>query len=157
MDQLSDTKIIFKGTKCFWNTKNSLEIVIVEHKTLGVVEVITYDHTIKTESERLYLKTSDLAGEIKSDELVLRMNILLKHGKKGRHIVQEEVEKAKGQYIFNHMFIAEYLPETKFMRIEIRSRYPEERQNDRKSEHLVLECHRPEKLIPYPTSFGQQM
>lgn len=156
MESLSNVKVIFKGTKSFWKTKSFLDIVMVEHQSFGVVEIITYDPCMETEGERLYLKTSDLVVEIKSDELINKITPLLKLGKEGQLHIVDSIQKAKSSYLFNHLSIAEYLPESKLLKVEMKSRFPEEITGSYKKEYSLLKCSRPVSLVPYAVSFNHK-
>lgn len=156
MDFLSDLKVIFKGTKSFWKTKSSLEVVIVEHRSLDVVEVITYDPCMEIEGDRIYLRISDLVVEMKSDELSSKVAPLLKLGKEGQLLVVDVIQKAKANYIMNHMFISEYLPVSKSLKIEIKSRFPEEETVNYRKEYPLLNCPRPVSLVPYAVAFNHK-
>ena len=156
MESLSDIKVIFKGTKSFWKTKSFLDIVMVEHKSLGVVEIITYDPCMETEGERLYLRTSDLVTEIKSDELINQITPFLKLGKEGQLLVVDSILKAKSNYLFNHLFISKYMPESELLKVEIKSRFPEEETINYRKEYPLLNCPRPVSLVPYAVAFNHK-
>ena len=143
-----DAKIIFRGSKTFWKTKSSLKIVMVEHQCLGIIEIISYDPCVEFESKRLYLRTSDLVAELPTNHLVTKLKQASSFDKTSRLRVQEEIQQAKVMYLFNHMFIAEYLPESNI--------FPEEREEGYVGDEIVLECRRPTQLIPYATSFEHE-
>lgn len=57
-------RIIFAGPKCFWKTKHTLDILLVEHPFYRIVELIAYDPAADVEPPRLYIDNKMLCAMI---------------------------------------------------------------------------------------------
>ena len=135
--------VIFQGPKSFWKTKNTIEIIFVEHESFDVIEIIAYEQIFSKEAPRLFVNNSILISKLDSNGVPGGA-----HSSAGRS--EEDVLKLKIAYLFNRIFISEYLPETKVFTIEIRSNF-----RDRDDElNGGVTCSKPNKLALFLSPFG---
>ena len=96
--------LLFRGTKTFWKTKSSLDLAFVEYSEQGVYEIIAYDPVMSMHAPRLYI---DMYG----------VNALVNHDHSSDSCL---LDGTVTTFLFNNLFIVEYLPESKSIQIDIR-------------------------------------
>jgi hypothetical protein len=70
MDSNSAPIILYQGNKCFWRTRNTLNLFIIHHCLHQTIEVIAIHEKSKQESvERLYLNSLRLINSLDSNEI----------------------------------------------------------------------------------------
>lgn len=156
--------VAYDGSKCFWKTKNTVDIMIVEHDECSTIEVIAFEPTFNKESPRVYLNKNIVVAKIDPGFVDEK----LRHAKEmclRRHdvpdvlkLLSEINQKARVDYILNRLFITEFVPETKTMTIGIQFNF---RDRDEEQESSVcldkMIAARPADLVPYATPHYQSL
>ena len=102
--------ILFRGTKTFWKTKSSINMVILEYPEHNIYEIIAYDPIMKQHAPRLYVNSLTVK------------NIICDN--RNEATVEEGVVTT---FLFNHLTIVEYLPESRSFTIDICAIFQHER------------------------------
>lgn len=151
MSQLDRAEVLFQGSKCFWKTRNTIEIVLVEHNNFDVIEIVTYEPAFAKEAERIYLKNSLIASKLNPEDIREKIRkekemVLRRHEVPNSQALNEDtLKKCKSQFIVNRLFIADYFPISKLIRVEFRLNF---HSSDASSQEGVV-CERPVQLQPY--------
>ena len=118
-------EILFQGAKCFWRTRNTVDIMLIIHHEFNVTEIITYEPSFDKEAPRIYLDNNILNGKIDQVDVEEKVR-LAKEPILRRHAVpnveklrKEIINNAKTDYILNRLFISEFSPEKRTIRVEI--------------------------------------
>ena len=122
-------RLLFRGTKTFWKTKSSLEIVILEFSEHDIFEIIAFDPVLQKHAPRVHV-----------DATIVR-SIL------NNKMIDTSVLTT---FLFNHIILTEYLPVSKLIKIDFQVVLQSE-----KSFHdcnFVIE--RPKDLPFHPSPFG---
>jgi hypothetical protein len=134
-------RILFKGLKSFWKTKNSVEVAIVEHS-----EVIVVDTLGRFEAARLFLDAISLRSVVEANEESAKLKCNAEGG------AEADAESAYDQkickFICNHLFITNYLPVSKILEVEVRPTYENQ-------EHNELVVQKPADLRPCVSPFNK--
>ena len=93
--------LIFRGIKTFWATKNAIDVAMVEHAPYGVIELIASELTIGLDAPRIYISTNVL-------QQLLRLS---------------DNPNNASMFLFNHLYLAKYLPVSRVMEVEVRSAF----------------------------------
>lgn len=72
-------KQIFEGSKFFWRTRNTVDVLIVEHKAFDVFEVITYEPTVDKEGSRIYLTGWVVRAEVDHHEINNKLSFAMRN------------------------------------------------------------------------------
>lgn len=156
--------VVFDGSKCFWRTKNTVDLLFVEHEEHNVVEIIAYEPTFCKESPRIYLDKSVLILKIDSNFVDQRLRFAKEQCLR-RHQVPDVLNllheinlKARVDYILNRLFITELIPETKTMTLGFQFNF---RDRDEEQECSVsldkMIIARPPGLVPHVSPHQQPM
>jgi hypothetical protein len=128
-------KVLFEGTKTFWKTKNSVNLTIVEHHGHDVIEAIAYEPTLHVEAPRLYLEIGRIIPFLEREL---------------EQLVEDEAALASAisSFVFNRLRIAEYLPISRVLEVEVQRGFGGREQG---VEFQVV-VDRPTDLVPYSVS-----
>lgn len=141
---------IFQGVKFFWRTRNSLDIIIIEHKSFNVTELIAYEPTIDREAPRLYLNTALLRTKI--DHTAVDAQVSFAKRNNVSH-TEEWIEgiynKAKADYLLNRLFITEFSSENKVIKVEVQISSIAAESDADAEDKVPLMCERPTELRPF--------
>ena len=122
-------RLLFRGTKTFWKTKSSLEIVILEFSEHDIFEIIAFDPVLQKHAPRVHV-----------DATIVR-SIL------NNKMIDTSVLTT---FLFNHIMLTEYLPVSKLIKIDF--------QVVLQSEKSLHDCNfvieRPKDLPFHPSPFG---
>lgn len=144
---------IFQGVKFFWRTRNSLDIIIVEHKSFNVTELIAYEPTIDREAPRVYLNTAVLFTKI--DHAAVDAQVSFAKRNNVPH-TEEWIEgiynKAKADYLLNRLFITDFSSDDKLIKVEIQISSIEVEADAEAVDKTSLLCARPTELRPFHSS-----
>ena len=69
MPNVEKISIVFKGSKFFWRTRNSIDVTIVQHDKANIIEIIAYEPSIDVEAERIYLNSTLLNDRLDHVEI----------------------------------------------------------------------------------------
>ena len=139
------SRLLFRGYKTFWKTKSSINIVIIEHSNQDIYEIIAYDPVLGQHAPRLHI-----------DAYTVRMIMTNSTNNSCRNECGDEgmvVDGAVVKFLFNNIVIVEYLPMTKFIKIDVQVVFNSERSwNDYE---FVVD--RPCNLLYYPSPFDTEL
>lgn len=104
-------RVLYEGSKCFWRTRNTLDVTIVEHEDFAVVEVLAYDPGLDAEAPRLYLDDINLRSKV--DATFIDRFVRLEKEKAMRKKItpdsrayhQKAVDQARVDYILDRLFV----------------------------------------------------
>lgn len=130
--------VLFRGTKTFWKTKNSIEIVLLEHNDHYALEIAAFEPVLAIEAPRIYLNLL----------LVYPLLNLSHTSSKG----SQEAMSAISTFVFNRLYISKYLPTSKVFEVVVRREFESIEQKGKFE--LMMDC--PVNLIPYPSPFKTQ-
>ena len=132
--------IIYVGRKCFWGTKNTVDVTIVEHTSADVTEVICYDSAIDTESPRIYLSSAILSVKVDRNDIAEKLNF-----------VNDVVHRATADFILNRLVITSYSLDLKEFVVKLRLYFCDHNlDTDYDCEEDILVCEKPHGLRCYP-------
>lgn len=136
-------KVLFRGTKTFWKTKNSIEIAVIDHCDFDIFEVVAFEPALQVEAPRLYVDAQVLRH-------ILNLDNPGSAAQKGQSSNSADGFDPLGTFVFNHLFITTLLPSSKKFVVEVRRGYlPNGEEGD---EGLVVS--RPAQLVPCTSPFG---
>ena len=69
MEAASAAQMIFQGVKFFWRTRNTIDIMLAEHRALNVTEIVTYDPTLDREAARLYVDSKVVFAQLNHQDI----------------------------------------------------------------------------------------
>ena len=108
--------VIYQGVKCYWGTRNAIDVTIVEHHAkFNVVEVIAYEPVFDYEAPRIYLDTTILCSKINHDEIHAKLSV----ANGCTETLAALVNKSKALYILSRLIISEVNQATKTLKIAI--------------------------------------
>jgi hypothetical protein len=108
---MEEPRVLYEGSKCFWKSRCTLDVIIVTHPEHKVVEVVAYEPTFDAEAPRIYL--DDKVLRTKVDPAIVDKSLRTEKEKALRRheapnmalIIQNAEEKARIEYILNRLFI----------------------------------------------------
>lgn len=127
--------VVFQGVKFFWRTRNTIDIMVVEHADLHITEIVAYDPAIDREAPRIYVDSDILLAKLDHGDIVAQLGF----GQRNGVLITEETltNKAKFDFIVSRLLISEYAVNTKTIMMTFQPG----------NEGLC--CSKPEALIPY--------
>lgn len=149
-------EVIFQGSKCYWRTRNTVDIMLVLHNEFNVIEVITYEPTIDKEAPRIYLDNSILNTKIDQEEaqekLRVAKELILRRREvpNAEKLLKEIINNAKTDYILNRLFIAEFAPEKRTIKVEIQFNFRDfDDAHEGGTDISLITCNKPADLQRY--------
>lgn len=100
--------LLWSGVKTFWKTKNYLEIGIFQFVEHSVYEIIAYDPVIQQHTNRLYIDAIEICSILNCIEL----------SKYGTSRAVKNINELLITFIFNHIILTDYLPQSKLIQID---------------------------------------
>lgn len=94
------TRTIYSGKKSFCKSTISINILLIQHCPIQVMEVIAYDPILKCEAPHLFLNENVLLWQLDSDLIA------------SSRADMQELERAKVEYILDQIVVASYLPDS---------------------------------------------
>lgn len=133
------TTLIYQGAKFYWDTMNTLDVLLVEHENVYTTEVVIYDPALNREAPRLYLDSNLLYCQLNHDDIAQQVAI----GSRNNINLDEDtlLNKAKFDFVLNHLVISEYDVESRHIRVKLHS--------DDSGKHHNLFCPKPYSLLPF--------
>lgn len=109
-----ETKVIYQGVKFYWRTRNSVDVIIVEHGQLNTTELVLFDPALGREAPRIYLSSPVLLTKLDHDNIELQLSF----AKRNSVPITEKfldgiMNKAKSDFILSHLVITDYSAELK--------------------------------------------
>lgn len=144
-------EVLKQGTKKFWKTKTSIEVLLVEHKELDILEIVCFDPITSQEAPRIYLLYSKLLPLISEEEIQYRLFELQEPILQRRGVIDNEAllkivwNDAVYDYIDERLELHKKLAGSKAFHVNLRKPLPEEGPqtiND-------LMCSAPPSLVPH--------
>lgn len=62
-------EVIYEGSKFFWRTRNTVDIVVVLHAELQILEIVAYEPNLDVEAPRIYLNRNILDSMLDQNEI----------------------------------------------------------------------------------------
>ena len=128
-------RLLFRGTKTFWKTKSSIYLIIVEYAEYEIYVIIACDPVLRIHAPRLYINSRIIQS-------------ILNHST-SNSIPVGVVDGAVTTFLFNHLVITEYLPESKSIKLDIRPIFLQ----DKCADGCMMITTRPAGLPRYPSPF----
>jgi hypothetical protein len=102
----TSVEITFDGTKFYWKTRNTVDVVIAHHIAHKVFEVIVYEPTLDREAPRLYLNEEILMPKIDHNEVNSKLSFAKRNNVPlTEKLVQGIMNKAISDFILNRLVI----------------------------------------------------
>lgn len=144
-------RVIFKESKFFWRERCTVDIVIIEHRTFGVLELICYESSTDKYAARIYFKESVLAAKLDSDELLEKLRIakepfLRRHEAPDEALLQSAVlDSAMVEYILARLSVCEFSSTAFSMEFQLKAY--DKKEPDSGGENInLLVCEKPLNL-----------
>lgn len=100
-------RLLFRGTKSFWETKTYLEVAIYEFTDHNIYEIIAYDPVLKEHAPRLHAN--------KKVTISLCLNELTSQEQRARSSLS--MDSMVTTFLFNQIILTEYLLTSKRIKI----------------------------------------
>jgi hypothetical protein len=160
----SSVDVIYQGAKCFWRTRNTVDIIIVQHNEFNVLELITYEPSIDKEAPRIYLDNLVLDSKIDKAEVEVKLKeakepFLRRHEvPNAEKLLKDIITAAKINYVLNRVFVAELSPEKKVFKVEIQFNFRDHDEAHTSGVDISLvHCQKPPKLQPFKSPHYQTL
>jgi hypothetical protein len=107
------TTVLLDGSVYLWRTKVCLDVMIIQHKSFGVVELVTYEPIVDQEAPRLYICDEILVSKLSNKKIGeamkdCKMQRKLSNKKIDDTTMKEEaVQKIKLEFIMSHLRVLE--------------------------------------------------
>jgi len=126
MSKIDSTKaeVIFQGAKPYWRTRNNMDIMLVHHLVLDVIEVISYEPSFDQEASRIYLSNTVLGTKLDQSEIDKKLEEAKEPFLRRREVpdsvalLKDIINAAKTDYILNRLFITEFDAEKRAIKME---------------------------------------
>jgi hypothetical protein len=136
----NSTVVLLEGSKCYWKTRNTLDIIVVEHTRLDILEVIAYEPSFDAEAPRLYLNNKVVRSRVDTkviDRYLRSAKIAAQQSGKVPDVaasVKTAEGRARAEYILARLFIKDFSYEERRIVVEMQFDF-----NDRDDEHGGLD------------------
>ena len=143
-----DVIMIYEGSKTMWRQRITLDIYIVRHKFLQVVEIICFSPSIQKEANRIYVSQASFKNKLSPNELdekmKKRMEVFIRQKKPliRDELLQAELDEQVTEYIVSRINIKD----TKNFEVTLSSQFS--CQDD-------IVCEIPECMEPLQISFSK--
>ena len=67
-------KVLHTGSKSFWRTRETVDVRIIEHTDVNILEIIGFEVESYQEADRLYINAEKLYKKLETPELVEKVN-----------------------------------------------------------------------------------
>jgi carbonic anhydrase len=142
-------EIAFDGTKFYWRTRNTVDVVIVHHKDCNTFEVIIYEPTLDKEAPRIYLNEKILMPKVDHNEIDSKLSFAKRNSLPlTEKFVSGIVNKSVSDFILNRLLIKELVASEKIFLVDFRI---DENEIMIRPDFSELICARPEALRPHQT------
>mmetsp|Transcript_28299 Transcript_28299/g.48518 ORF Transcript_28299/g.48518 Transcript_28299/m.48518 type:complete len:692 (-) Transcript_28299:686-2761(-) len=119
-------EIIFQGAKPFWRTRNTVDVKLVLHTALDVIEIVSYEPTFDKEAPRIYLKNSTVIANLDQEDIEKKLEEAKEPILRRRQVpdnaalLKDVVNSSASEYILNRLHIAEFDAERRTFTMEIK-------------------------------------
>jgi hypothetical protein len=114
LEMTSTAEITFDGTKFYWRTRNTVDVVIAHHKECQIFEVIVYEPTLDREAPRLYLDEKILMPKVDHNEINSKISFANRNDVPlTEKFVTGIVNKAVADFVLNRLVIQELVASEK--------------------------------------------
>ena len=114
------TSVVFEGAKFFWRTRNTVDILIIEHKTHEIFELIVYDPSFDVEAPRIYIDSKTLMSRVDNEEIESKLSFAKRNGVPlTENFVAGVVNKVVSDYLLSRIIMKEYLTEEKKFLVDL--------------------------------------
>lgn len=117
------SRVIFQGEASLCLTGNIVDVILVEHPSFRVIEIVTYDHMIDREAPRLYVGSKAIIAELNRQGIKKQLRI----ARKSSPTVNEQivVYKAIFDLITQQLIVTDFsLPKRVFaVTIDVRKQW----------------------------------
>ena len=141
-----DIIMIYEGSKTMWRQRTTMDIYIVRHKLLQIVEIICYSPSVDQEANRIYVSQALFKKRLSPNDLEekmkIRMEVFIRQKKPLIHdeLLQSELDEQITQYIISRI----NLKDSEKFEVTLSSQFI--------CEDDII-CEKPEKLEPLPITF----
>ena len=114
------TSVVFDGAKFFWRTRNTVDILIIEHKALEIFELIVYDPSFDVEAPRIYFDSKTLMSKVDNEEIESKLSFAKRNGVPlTENFVAGVVNKVVSDFLLSRIIMKEYLTEEKKFLVDL--------------------------------------
>jgi hypothetical protein len=146
--------VVYDGTKFYWRTRNTIDVCIVQHTPVGVLEVIAYDPSFNAEAPRIYIDLKVFTSKISQTEIDSKLSFAKRNNVPlTEKFVRGVHDTMYSEFILNRLVLKEYSLDEKKMVVELS--FTAGDLEAEKNDHIPvrsLVCDRPEQLVPHKTS-----
>jgi hypothetical protein len=101
--------VIFDGNKFYWRTRNTVDVIITEHKYCNAFEIVVYEPTLDKEAPRIYLDAALLLSKVHECDIDSKISFANRnHVSITEGMVHHIMNKAISDYILNRLIIKEF-------------------------------------------------
>lgn len=149
-DVIVPAHVIYQGNKFFWRSRITIDVTIVEHRKLNIIEVITFDAAMNKESERIYLNSSILSTKIDHCDVETKLSFAKQNDvPHSEEFVNSVLHRATADYIVNRLAIASYSIETKSIEVILEFNFRDRDLEFGGANINQLICEKPAVLVSY--------
>ena len=114
------SSVVFEGAKFFWRTRNTVDILIVEHKAHEIFEIIVYEPSFDVEAPRIYIDSKTLMSKVDNEEIESKLSFAKRNSVPlTEKFVAGVVNKVVSDYIMSRIIMKEFLTEEKNIIIDL--------------------------------------
>lgn len=156
MSEPPTTEVIYQGTKSYWRTRTTIDLMVVHHLGHNVLEVVTYEPSIDREAPRIYLDNTVLDSKIDQTEIEEKLKAAKEPILRRREVPDNEkllkqiVNSTKVAYILNRLSITEFTPEDRVIRFELQFNFRDhDDAHSSGTDVSAIVLQKAEDLVPY--------
>jgi hypothetical protein len=143
------TEVTFDGTKFYWRTRNTVDVVIAHHKAQQVFEVIVYEPSLDVEAPRLYLDETILMPKVDHSEANSKISFAKRNDVPlTEKFVQGIMNKAIADFILNRLIVVELTQSTGTFVVDMKI---DDYDVMLSPNFRALVCRRPDALVMHET------
>jgi hypothetical protein len=121
MEANNACEVAFDGTKFYWRTRNTVDVVIAHHKNCKTFEVIVYEPTLDKEAPRIYLNEDILMTKVDNNEIESKLSFAKRNNVPlTEKFVSGIVNKAVSDFVLNRLLIMELVASEKKFVMKLR-------------------------------------
>ncbi len=145
------SSVIYQGSKYFWKTRNSIDVIVVSHKIEQVIEVIAYEPGLDVEAPRIYLDSKGLLCKLDQEAINAKMSLAKQNNVPHTdQFIEGVMNGATSAFILNRLFIKQCSKEERIFEIKLQfSSSDSDGQNGTDGMMDLLLCDKPAALCPH--------
>ena len=147
---VGETTVVYQGSKYFWKTRNTIDVILVKHKIENVIEVIAYEPALDVEAPRLYMDSKILSFKLDQEAIAAKMSLAKQNNvPHTEQFVEGIVNGAISEFILNRLFIKLFSKEERIFEIQLQFTLSD--MEDASGADFIdkLLCDKPASLCPY--------